>query len=82
MQINVGSGNDVTIRELAAKIAQQAQYGGKVAWDSTRPDGMPRKCMDVSKLSGLGFAPSITLDQGIAQMIRDYRAQKAQGVFS
>lgn len=77
--LNIGWGEDVTIRELAATIARLAGFSGRVEWDSSKPDGMPRKCLDVSRMRARGFAPSITLEAGIEQTIREYRARKAAG---
>ncbi|WP_406099442.1 GDP-L-fucose synthase family protein [Streptomyces sp. NBC_01013] len=65
--VNVGSGEDLTIRELAAHIADVTSYQGHVDWDTTKPDGTPRKLLDVSRLSSLGFKPQIPLRDGIAR---------------
>lgn len=70
--LNVGSGEDVSIKELALKIAELTGYQGKILWDASKPDGMPRKCMDVSKLAKLGYKSLVPLDQGIEQVIRAY----------
>lgn len=65
--INVGCGEDVTIRELAELICDVVGFEGDLTWDKTKPDGTPRKLLDVSKLSGLGWAPGISLRDGISQ---------------
>ena len=65
--INVGSGEDVSIRELAELICDVVGFNGELAWDKTKPDGTPRKFLDVSKLRSLGWKPSISLRDGIAQ---------------
>lgn len=70
--INVGWGDDISIKELALIIAQKVNFKGEMIWDSTKPDGMLKKCMDVSKMKDLGFNPQITLDKGIDQMIAIY----------
>ncbi len=70
--INVGTGTDISIRDLAEKIANFAGYRGRIEWDKNMPDGMPRKCLDVSRLSALGYKPKISLDDGIKQMIYEY----------
>jgi len=75
--INIGTGRDHTIRELADVIARKVGFSGRLAWDQSMPDGMLRKCMDVSKMAELGFMPSINLDQGIDDVIDDYRVRKA-----
>lgn len=62
---NVGSGTDLTIRDLAEKIKNIVGYEGEIDWDSTKPDGTPRKLMDSSKLKSYGWSPNISLDEGI-----------------
>jgi GDP-L-fucose synthase len=64
--INVGSGVDCTIRELAETIAKVTGFTGRLTFDTTKPDGTPRKLLDVSKLKSLGWAPVIGLEQGLA----------------
>jgi GDP-L-fucose synthase len=71
--INVGSGVDISIRDLASIVANKTNYNGKIVWDSTMPDGMLRKCLDISKITALGFKPKISLGVGISQMIDDYK---------
>jgi len=71
--INVGCGKDITIRELAKRIASAAGYKGKISWDSSKPDGVYRKLMDSSRASELGWKPQITLDEGIRQTISEYQ---------
>ena len=63
--VNIGTGTDVTIKELAETIADVVGYTGKIVWDSTKPDGTPRKLLDVSKLHNLGWHHSIELKEGI-----------------
>ena len=63
--INVGSGEDITIRGLAELIGQVVGYTGQIEWDTTKPDGTPRKLLDVSKLEKLGWKASISLEEGI-----------------
>lgn len=64
--VNVGSGEDLTIRELASTVADVTSYQGLVEWDTAKPDGTPRKLLDVSRLASLGFEPQIPLRAGIA----------------
>lgn len=71
--INVGAGEDISIRELAELIARKAGFTGEIRWDSSMPDGMPRKLLDVSKIEALGFRPRISLEEGIEQTIHEYR---------
>jgi GDP-L-fucose synthase len=63
--INVGTGVDCTIRELAETIARVTGFTGQLVWDSTKPDGTPRKLMDVSRLAALGWQAGISLEQGL-----------------
>jgi GDP-L-fucose synthase len=66
--VNVGVGEDLSIFDLAAKISALVGYEGKTVWDSTKPDGTPKKLMDVSKLSALGWKASTSLDQGLKKV--------------
>jgi GDP-L-fucose synthase len=63
--INIGTGEDVTIRELAETVAHLLNFKGELAFDTTKPDGTPRKLMDVSRLHGLGWRHTTSLEQGI-----------------
>ena len=62
---NIGTGEDVTIRELAETVARVLGFDGKLVFDATKPDGTPRKLMDISRLHGLGWRHTIGLEQGI-----------------
>jgi GDP-L-fucose synthase len=77
--VNLGAGEDLPISELAEKIARATGFKGEIRWDSSKPDGMARKLMDVSKLKSLGFQAKISLDEGIASLIAEYRRRKAEG---
>ncbi|MEI6065824.1 MAG: GDP-L-fucose synthase [Methylococcaceae bacterium] len=68
--LNVGTGTDVTIRELAETIQHVVGYQGDIIWDSSKPDGAPRKLMDVSKIKSLDWQPQITLTDGLASTYR------------
>jgi GDP-L-fucose synthase len=65
--INIGCGEDISIRELAELICDIVGFDGELAWDATKPDGTPRKVLDTTKLRTLGWQPTIPLRQGIAQ---------------
>jgi GDP-L-fucose synthase len=65
--LNVGCGEDLTIRELAGLVQRIVGYEGSAEWDASKPDGTPRKLMDVSRLRGLGWAPTVGLEEGIAR---------------
>jgi len=70
--VNVGTGTDVTIRELAEMIQRAAGYNGRIVFDSSKPDGTPRKLLDVSRLTALGWKPKVALADGIAETWRWY----------
>jgi GDP-L-fucose synthase len=65
--VNVGCGDDISIRDLAELICDVVGFRGELAWDASKPDGTPRKLLDVSKLRGLGWEPAIPLREGIAR---------------
>lgn len=77
--LNIGTGEDLTIKELAELVAELAGFNGEIAWDSSKPDGTPRKVLDVSKAKSLGWAPKISLRDGIASTISWYRSATANG---
>lgn len=72
-QVNVGTGTDVTIRELASLVASAVGYEGEIAWDATKPDGTPRKLLDVSKLTEAGWSASIGLEDGVRSTVEWFR---------
>jgi len=69
---NIGTGEDVTIAELAKLIKKIIGYNGEIKFDATKPDGTPRKCMDVSKINSLGWRAQISLEEGIAKVYEWY----------
>jgi len=75
-QINVGSGQEVSIKDLADKISKAVGFSGEISWDSSKPDGTPRKVLDSSKITKLGWKPLISLDQGIASTVEWYLQNK------
>lgn len=77
--LNIGTGEDLTIKELAELVAELAGFKGELAWDSSKPDGTPRKVLDVSKAKALGWKPKISLRDGIASTIAWYRDATAKG---
>lgn len=77
--INVGTGTDVTIRELTETVREVVGFLGKIVWDSTKPDGTPRKLMDVSKLGSLGWRARIGLRDGIQRTYAAYLSELATG---
>ena len=77
--LNVGTGIDLTINELAEKVAQIAGFSGELIWDSSKPDGTPRKLLDVSRVMAMGWKPRISLDQGIRETMTWYRDTYVKG---
>ena len=76
--INIGSGIEISIKNLALKIVNQIGYSGKIIWDTNRPDGTPRKVLDVTKISNLGWKPNISLDEGIRSTIDWYLENRVE----
>jgi GDP-L-fucose synthase len=76
-QVNVGTGTDVTIKELASLVADAVGYEGEIIWDASKPDGTPRKLLDVSKLAAAGWTASIGLQDGIRATVEWYRENLA-----
>ncbi|GGO80096.1 GDP-L-fucose synthase [Wenjunlia tyrosinilytica] len=75
--VNVGCGEDLTIRELAETVAEAVGYEGKLVWDRSRPDGTPRKLLDIGRMRALGWAPRIPLAEGIAATYRSWQSAPA-----
>jgi len=75
--INVGCGQDQTIRELAQLVARTVGFAGELKFDLSKPDGTPRKLLDVGRLFGLGWRPSVSIEAGIAAAYRDYLSRLA-----
>jgi len=72
--VNIGAGREISIRELALLIAQIAGYRGRLTYDKSKPDGTPRKLLDVSRMAALGWTCRIGLRDGIAAVYADYAA--------
>ena len=75
--VNVGTGVDLSIKELAETIAEIAGYKGDIVWDSSKPDGAPRKLLNVDKMSGLGWSSKITLTDGLKSVYEEYAKSRA-----
>ena len=75
--INIGCGEDMTIRELAELICDVVGFGGELVWDKTKPDGTPRKLLDITRIRALGWQPKIPLREGIAQTYEWFLANNA-----
>lgn len=74
--INMGVGEDLSLRELSERIAAAAGYTGTTEWDTGKPDGTPRRLMDVSRLTSMGWSPSIDLNEGIAEVVAWFREHR------
>jgi len=77
--VNIGAGRDCTIRELAELIAETVGYQGSIAFDSSKPDGAPRKLLDISKMSQMGWSPQYDLKTGLETTYQWYLASEASG---
>ena len=77
--LNVGTGVDLPIRELADLVAAAVGYQGEICWDATKPDGTPRKILDVSALARLGWQSRISLAEGLARTVADYKQSRRDG---
>ena len=75
-QINIGTGIDLTVAELAEKIAKNTGFTGRINWDMARKDGTPQKVLDIQKITNLGWKPTINLDQGIKLTVEWYLENK------
>lgn len=74
--VNIGTGEDITIRELTQMVALAVGYAGEIRWDPTRPDGTPRKLLDVSRLHGLGWRHKHSLRDGLLLAYRDFQSSR------
>jgi GDP-L-fucose synthase len=77
---NIGTGTDVTIRELAETICRVVGFRGRLEWDASKPDGTPRKLLDVSRMASLGWRARIALEDGIRQTYDWYRNHGAAAI--
>jgi GDP-L-fucose synthase len=77
--LNVGTGVDLTIRELAQAVAAATGFAGTIDWDPTKPDGTPKKQLDVSRMAALGWRARIPLAEGLAATVADFRERLASG---
>ncbi|NLE41037.1 MAG: GDP-L-fucose synthase [Lentisphaerae bacterium] len=78
--VNVGSGEEVSIRDLAEKVRVAVGADCELAWDASKPDGTPRKLLDCSLIRSLGWTPRILLDAGLPRTVEDYRREGATGI--
>ena len=79
LQLNIGTGEEVSIQALASKVASAAGFQGKIDWDLSKPDGTPRKVLDATRIKALGWRPTIDLEEGIKATIEWYRFATFRG---
>jgi GDP-L-fucose synthase len=72
--VNAGTGKELTIKQLTEKVAKVVGYEGKILWDTSKPNGTPRKLLDVSKSAALGWTYTTELDEGLAKAYADFLA--------
>jgi GDP-L-fucose synthase len=70
--VNIGTGTDLTLRELVELVKVIAGFSGRITWDDTKPDGTPQKLLDVSKIENLGWKAKVWLKDGITTVYRTY----------
>ena len=73
--VNIGSGHDYTIRELAGYVRDVVGYRGEIVWDAAKPDGTPRKLLDISRVKALGWSPRVPLEAGLRSAYEDFLAR-------
>lgn len=79
LHLNVGTGQELSIKMLAELIAKKSGFEGEIKWDSTKPDGTPRKVLDVSRITAMGWQPTITLEQGIESTLKWFEEAVSRG---
>ncbi|MCP9786102.1 GDP-L-fucose synthase family protein [Cyanobium sp. N5-Cardenillas] len=77
--INVGTGTDVSIQELATMVADAVGFRGRISWDTSKPDGTPRKLLDVSRLAALGWRSAIPLQEGLRRTVAEFVCERSSG---
>jgi GDP-L-fucose synthase len=79
LHLNVGTGQELSIKMLAELIAKKSGFEGEIKWDSTMPDGTPRKVLDISRITAMGWQPTITLEQGIDSTLKWFKEAVSRG---
>ena len=78
--LNVGTGQDISIKDLSLKIAEITRFNGKILWDNTKPDGVKKKLLDISRIKNLGWGPKININEGIKNTIKEYKKFIAKNI--
>ena len=73
LYLNIGTGKDISIKNLVELISKETSFKGEIIWDNTKPDGTPKKLLNIEKIRSLGWAPKIELNEGIKRTINDYK---------
>jgi GDP-L-fucose synthase len=79
LQLNIGTGFEISIKDLAQMIAELTEFKGEVNWDHSKPDGVERKVLDISRITTLGWSPSISIREGISDTISWFRENRSKG---
>jgi GDP-L-fucose synthase len=79
--VNIGSGEDISIKELAELIIAEVGYKGQLVFDTTKPDGTPRKLMDISKIRNFGWTMRISLKEGLQRTIKEFTEKEINSQF-
>jgi GDP-L-fucose synthase len=74
-QVNVGTGSDLSIKEISELVAKAVGYEGTSEWDTSKPDGTPKKLLDISKINSFGWEPKISLEEGLMLAVADFRSK-------
>ncbi|MFU8849303.1 MAG: GDP-L-fucose synthase, partial [Opitutales bacterium] len=77
--VNLGCGEEITIADLARLVMKVTGYQGELTFDTSKPDGTPRKLTDISKIKATGWAPKIPIDEGVALAYQSFLQEKADG---
>ena len=78
--LNVGTGIDLSVRELAEQVAKVVNFNGSIHWDHNKPDGTPKKQLDVSRLAAMGWRARIALTEGLAKTVTDYELSERKRI--
>jgi GDP-L-fucose synthase len=74
-QVNVGTGEDQSIKEIAELVAKAVGFRGSTEWDTTKPDGTPRKLLDISKIRAFGWKPKVSLEEGLELAVSEFKSK-------
>jgi GDP-L-fucose synthase len=78
--VNLGSGEEISIKDLVSRIARISGFNGRIKWDTSRPDGQPRRCLDTQKAMTFGFSAEVSFEEGLKQTVKWYRENRKSSV--